>query len=87
MPRFYFHFSDGKRLFSDTTGHELSGLQAARAQATRQVREIKAALCNSAIQDLSGFTMTVTDDRGRSVFMLGFDLKPHAVAVKERAET
>lgn len=93
MPRFYFHFSDGKRRYSDAAGHELSGLQAARAQAIVQVRELKAALCASSIHDLSGYSMTVTDDRGRSVFVLGFDLLPRASAsasagaARERAET
>lgn len=87
MPRFYFHFTDGKHRFSDQTGSDLVGLQAARAQATSQVRELKAALCASAIQDLSGYSMTVTDERGRTVFVLGFDLKPHAGVAAERAET
>jgi len=87
VPRFYFHFSDGKRRFSDTTGHDLVGMQAARAQATTQVRELKAALCASTIQDLRDFSMTVTNDRGRIVFVIGFDLKPRAVMAAERAET
>ena len=87
MPRFYFHFSDGKRRYSDTAGHELSGLAAARAQATVQVRELKAALCASAIHDLSDYSMTVTDDRGRRVFVLGFDLKPREGVAMERAGT
>lgn len=76
MPRFFFHFSDGKRQFSDSTGHELSGMQAARAHATKHVRELKAAMCDPHVQDLSGWTMTVVEAGGRTVFVLGFDLKP-----------
>jgi len=87
VPRFYFHFSDGKHRFSDTAGSDLVGLQAARAHATAQVRELKAAFCASAIRDLSGYTMTVTDDRGRTVFVLGFDLKPRAGVATEQMVT
>lgn len=76
MPRYFFHFSDGKRQFSDSTGHELSGMQAARAHATQHVRDLKVAMCAPHIQDLSGWTMTVVDNAGRTVFVLGFDLKP-----------
>lgn len=76
MPRYFFHFSDGKRQFTDSAGHELSGLQAARAHATEHVRELKAAMCDPHIVDLSGWTMTVADANGKPVFLLGFDLKP-----------
>lgn len=80
MPRYYFHFSDGSRQFSDDSGLDLSGLRAARAHATNQVRELKAAMCDPYIQDLSGWSMSVADVRGRTVFVLGFDLKPRPVA-------
>ena len=76
MPRYFFHFSDGKRRFSDTTGHELRGLAAARKQAVQQVRELKVAMSEPRIQDLSGWSMTVIDARGATVFEIGFDLKP-----------
>lgn len=76
MPRYFFHFSDGERHFSDDVGHEFGGLAAARKHAVAQVRELKAAMCDRNIQDLSGWTMTVADRNGRSVFEIGFDLKP-----------
>ena len=79
MPRFYFHFTDGERQFSDDEGRDLAGLGDARAHATNHVRELKAAMSEPAIQDLSGWSMTVTDGRGRTVFVLGFDLKPRPV--------
>jgi len=79
VPRFYFHFSDGSRQFSDDSGLELSGLRDARAHATNQVRELKAAMCDPYVQDLSGWSMSVADGRGRTVFVLGFDLKPRAI--------
>jgi hypothetical protein len=82
VPRYYFHFTDGERQFSDDEGHELAGLGAARAHATEHVRELKAAMCAPAIRDLSGWSMTVTDARGRAVFVLGFDLKPRPVVAE-----
>lgn len=75
MPRYFFHFSDGKRRFSDTEGRDLSGMAAARAQAIVQVRELKAAMCDPGIQDLSGWSMTVVDADDYVVFETGFDLK------------
>ena len=75
MPRYYFHFSDGKRQFSDSSGVDLSGMSAARANATRQVREIKAAMCHPHVQDLSAWSMTVLDAKKTPVFTIGFDLK------------
>ena len=79
MPRYFFHFTDGKRQFTDDSGHELSGMAAARAYATSHVRELKAAICDPHIQDVSGWTMTVVDATGKSVFSIGFDLRPPRV--------
>ncbi len=76
VPRYYFHFSDGKRQFTDDKGTELSGLAAARANATSQVRELTVAMCHPHIQDLSGWSMTVEDAKKNAVFTIGFDLKP-----------
>lgn len=76
VPRYFFHFSDGKRQFTDNTGVELSGLSVARTHAVQQVRELKAAMCDPHIQDLSGWTMSVSDASGKSVFTIGFDMKP-----------
>ena len=76
MPRYFFHFSDGTRQFTDGAGQELSGLAAVRAHATRQVREIKAAMCDPHIQDLSGWSMTVADASGKTVFTIAFEREP-----------
>lgn len=76
MPRYYFHFSDGKRQFSDAAGFELQGVAAARTHAIRHARELKAAICYPHIQDLSGWTMTVADTSGRTVLEIDFYLKP-----------
>lgn len=75
MPRYFFHFSDGKRQFSDTVGFELSGMAAARRHATQQVRELRTAMCDPHIQDLSGWSLSVADAKGETVLELGFDLR------------
>ncbi|MDO9414043.1 MAG: hypothetical protein Q7T81_15850 [Pseudolabrys sp.] len=77
MPRYYFHFSDGKRRFSDAEGRDLSGMAAARTHAIAQVRDIKAAISDNEIQDLRGWSMTVEDGGGQTVFETSFDLKLH----------
>lgn len=78
MPRYFFHFSDGQHVFSDDEGRELHGVAAARRHAIAQVRELKIAMCDPYIQDLSGWTMMVANADGRTVFEIGFDLKPLA---------
>jgi hypothetical protein len=75
VPRYFFHFSDGKRRFSDEEGRDLNGMAAARTFAINQVRDLKAAMCDPGIQDLTGWSMTVVDTGGRVVFETGFDLK------------
>ena len=68
-------FFYGKRQFTDTSGHELSGMAAARTHAIKHVRELKAAMCDPAIQDLSSWTMTVVDANGKTVCDIGFEPK------------
>ena len=75
MPRFFFHFSDGKRQFTDAVGLELSGMAAARKHATQQVRELRTAMCAPHVQDLSGWSLSVADAKGAPVIELAFDLR------------
>ena len=79
MPRYFFHFTDGTHWFTDSHGHDLAGLRAARAHALQDVRALTEALCQRHVQDLSGWIMTVADDGGEAVFALGFDRKPRLV--------
>jgi hypothetical protein len=81
VPRYYFHFSDGKRQFTDSSGVELSGMAAARANAGQQVRELKAAMCHPNVQDLSAWSMTMLDARKQLVFEIGFETR----AVRKKA--
>lgn len=82
MSRYFFHFTDGTHWFSDDTGRELSGLRAARAHAIRHTRELKAAVCDPHIQDMSGWMLTVVDASGHPLFALGFDFTPRLVPVE-----
>jgi hypothetical protein len=75
MARYFFHFSDGRRTFTDSTGVELAGIASARQHAGEQVREMRSAMPERAL-DWSGWKMVVVDAGGKTVFELGFDLKP-----------
>jgi hypothetical protein len=44
MPRYYFHFSDGKRTFTDTIGLELADLVDVRNRVITQIRDLKSSL-------------------------------------------
>jgi hypothetical protein len=78
MPRYYFHFSDGKRTFTDSTGIELTGIAAARSQVTAQMRNMQSGLSKRTLQDWSGWKMIVVDEKGKTVLEVGFgfDLTP-----------
>ena len=74
-----------KRRFSDAQGVELNGMASARAHAIRQVRDLKAAMCDPGIQDLSGWSMTVVDADDHVIFETGFDLKVQRAGGKAMA--
>jgi hypothetical protein len=73
MPRYFFHFSDGKVTFTDSTGVEFAGAAAVRAHTTLQIREIKGALSECQIIDWSGWKMIVCNTDGKTIFEAGFD--------------
>jgi len=76
VPLYFFHFSDGKRTFTDSTGVELTGIAAVRERATAQIREMKGALSERTLQSWSGWKMIVVNAEGKTVFEIGFGLKP-----------
>ena len=41
MPRYYFHFSDGNRVFADENGLELIDFADVKQRVIRQVRDLK----------------------------------------------
>jgi hypothetical protein len=76
MPRYYFYIGDGKRIFTDATGVELTGLAAARAHVIVQIRDIKGAQSERGVQDWSGWSVTVVDEKTKKIFEMDFNLKP-----------
>jgi hypothetical protein len=79
VPRYYFHFSDGKRTFTDSIGVELTGIAAARSQVTAQIHEMRGALSERILQDWLGWTMIAVDAKGKTLFEIGFDLIPRSL--------
>jgi hypothetical protein len=75
MPRFFFHFTDGKRTFPDPIGVELNGIAAARATLLSQLCELKGALGEHRIQDWSEWTIVVEDEKKKRLLEMGFDLE------------
>lgn len=67
MPRFYFNLEDRP----DEDGAELSSVAAAKCEAVRMAGRL---ICDSASEfwDTGRLLMTVTDDRGLSLFTLDF---------------
>jgi hypothetical protein len=76
MPRYYFHFSDGERIFIDAIGLELVGIAAVRKRVNKQVRDLKGSQSERYIQDWSDWKMLVIDAKGKTVLEVGFDLTP-----------
>ena len=74
MPRYFFHFSDGKRTFTDNTGAELAGVGDARKLAILQVRELKGAISEQIVQNWLGWKLIVVNAMGEAVVEVGFDL-------------
>ena len=65
MPRFYFHFSDGKRTFTDAIGLELAGCVDVRNRVITQIRDLKRSQSEHRIQDWSGWKVIVIDAMGK----------------------
>ena len=76
MPRYYFHFSDGKHVFSDSIGLELTGLADIRDRVIKQIRTVKSSQSEHSVQDWADWKMNVVDANGNLVLEVGFELKP-----------
>jgi len=73
MPRYFFHFTDGKRTFTDNTGNDCAGLGDARKHAVSQLRELKGVMSEQTIHNWIGWKMIVVDANGITVFSVGFE--------------
>ena len=76
MSRFFFHFSDGTRTFTDTTGIELAGIAAIRKHARAQIRDMVSVITERNFQDWAGWKMIVLDAFGKTILEVSFDLSP-----------
>lgn len=83
MPRYFFHFSDGKHTFTDAAGVELNGIAAARAHATAQIREMRGAQSEFALQNWATWKMIVVDAKGKTIVEVGFDLSTRSMDYKQ----
>ncbi|MBI2714232.1 MAG: hypothetical protein HYX37_07225 [Rhizobiales bacterium] len=79
MPRYFFHFSDGKHTFTDAAGFELNGIAAAREYATAQIREMRGAQSERGLQNWVAWKMIVVDAKGEAIFEAGFDLNTRSM--------
>ncbi len=79
MPRYFFNFSDGKHTFTDAAGVELNGIAAARAHATAQIRKMRDAQSERALQNWAVWKMIGIDAKGKIIFEVGFDLSTRSL--------
>ena len=68
MPRYFFHFSDGKHTFTDAAGVELNDSVAAKAHAIGQIREMRDAQSERALQNWAVWEMIVVGAKGKTFF-------------------
>jgi uncharacterized protein DUF6894 len=66
MPRFYFNFVDGHRIFRDEQGTELGSVDLAREEALGTVRDALANAVRSG-QDVGADALVVMDERGAKI--------------------
>lgn len=71
----FFHFSVEKRTFIDTIGVKLDGIADARKNAIAQIREMRGAQSEHALQNWAAWKMIVCDAKGKTLFEVGFDLR------------
>jgi hypothetical protein len=71
MARFYFHTCNGTGFVEDEDGHELPGIEAARALALVSARDIMAADVRAGELDLASF-IEVEDENRQWLFTLVF---------------
>jgi hypothetical protein len=76
MPRYFFHISDGKRVFSDGNGVELTGVGDARRYVVAHIRELRGVLLDKGIYSWSGRSVIVSNEKKETILELGFDLMP-----------
>jgi hypothetical protein len=89
MPRYFFHFTNGRQNFPDSTGVELPGIAAMRQHATEQILQLRSVMPGVKLQNWLGWKITVVDNVGNTVYEVGFDsaaleMRPHNFARSPR---
>ena len=69
MPRYFFNLYDGRKIIPDPDGTELSGYDAARAHASRVMRELTK---NREEDKTSAWRLVVHEESGAPCFELAF---------------
>jgi hypothetical protein len=73
VPRYYFHFTDGKHACCDSTGLDLPDDEAARNEARLEAWDLWNDPCGGC--DWRKWTIQVADEKGRNVISLPIDLR------------
>ena len=76
MPRFFFHLTNGNRIFTDATGVELRNTAAVRKHLISHIRDLRGTLSDSGIYDWSDWAIIVSDEKSKTLEVLCLDLKP-----------
>ena len=80
MSRFFFHLTDGNRIFTDANGVELRNRVSVRKYVNSHIQEIRGALSESGIHVWTDWAIIVSNDKNEILEVLGLDLKPKFMA-------
>ena len=73
MPRYFFHFTDGRQQFTNSTGVELPGIAAMQLHAAEKIRELREAMPGVKLQNWSNWKIIAADGVGNTLYEIGFD--------------
>jgi hypothetical protein len=76
MPRYFFHFTNGRQTFTDSAGVELPGVAAARQHATQQIHQLRKVMPGVKVQNWLGWKIVAVDKVGNTVYEIGFEFAP-----------
>jgi Domain of unknown function (DUF6894) len=76
MPRYFFHFTNGRQKFTDSAGVELPGIGATRQHAAQKIRELRDVMPGVKLQNWLDWKIIAVDSIGNTVHEIGFDFAP-----------
>ena len=80
MSRFFFHLTDGNRIFTDANGIELRNRVSVRKNVNSHIQEIRGAFSESGIHVWTDWAIIVSNDKNEILEVLGLNLKPKIMA-------